>query len=62
MRLLISVFILWFQLTGSVFSQDNHRSPDRPFTVIVNGGLTLSNLSSSGFNIQDQLFGNLKLS
>jgi|GEM_PF-4607146 len=62
MRLFILAFILWFLLFGSVYSQDSYSNTDSPFTVMVNGGLTLSNLSSNGFNVQDQLFGNLRQS
>lgn len=62
MRLFVRAFILWFLLFGSVYSQDSYSNTDSPFTVMVNGGLTLSNLSSNGFNVQDQLFGNLRQS
>lgn len=61
MKLFILAIFLGLQLSGSAYGQD-HRSVDSPLTVALNGGLTLSNMSSKGFNIQEQLFGNLRQS
>jgi len=62
MKIFIVVFVLIFHFSGMVYGQDSHSKITGPFTVTLDGGMTLSKLSNDGFNILGDLYGNMELS
>ncbi|MGH1363311.1 MAG: outer membrane beta-barrel protein [Calditrichia bacterium] len=62
MKIFIIMFALCVYFSGMVYGQDNRSKTADPFTIALDGGMTLSKLSNEGFNILGDLYGGMELS